>query len=46
MILNFHTEQLTCVQFPKMNNNLLFSKSIAIWKINKQNFSAERIRVI
>ena len=50
MILDFHTEQVTCLQFPKMNNNLLFSgsqdKSIAIWKINQQNFSAERVRVI
>ena len=50
MILDFHSEQVTCVQFPKMNNNLLFSgsqdKSIAIWKINQQNFSAERVRVI
>jgi WD40 repeat protein len=50
MILDFHTEQVTCLQFPKMNSNLLFSgsqdKSIAIWKINQQNFSAERVRVI
>ena len=50
MILDFHTEQITCLQFPKMNNNLLFSgsqdKSIVIWKINQQNFSAERVRVI
>ena len=50
LILEFHIDQVSALQFSNTQPNLLFSSSydkfIVLWKINPTNFSGEKLRVM